>query len=246
MPLDPAFERGASLFADRPPASPAQVHPVPSLDFVPGLGLLALQESMAAQVCALCIVEHDGLPLAFHQDLARQALDEARHARFFLRAARELLPAFVEAAPEGHPDRAAAVRFLATGVGLRVPLEGAFYEAFWATDLLSRLVLLHLDDEAEAARRFETMLGAALQARSPALAAELTLIQHDEERHAAMGGRWVEALLPDPGHRALEIARIRRLRAVTLLIGAAASREQPVEQLLRWAAEKGAALAAGR
>lgn len=226
-PLDPAFALGASLLD--PPARQA----VSELDAVPFVWLVAAQEQLAAQVCALCIAEHDGLPIAFHRDLALQAADEARHARFFFACAVEALPDFVGRAPESHPRRAGAVRFLATGAGLELPAEGVLYGSFWHATLFERLALMQVDGERGAVDRLQKKLEAAFFRDHPHRADDLALTLLDEKRHERMGLAWLAHLVPDAAERARQMEAALSFRGVLMAMAFAEARGQSLPDLLQ-------------
>lgn len=225
-PLDPVFALGPSLL-DQP-----REQPVSPLDAVPAVWTLAAQEHLAVQVCALCIAEYDGLPISFYRDMAQQADDEARHARFFLECALEALPGFVRDAPEEHPMRAGAVRFLATGQGLTLPAEGAFFSVFHRATLFERLVLLQVDGERGATGRLRTAQKAAFFQEHRQYADGLALTIADEDRHERMGERWLAHLVPDEAERARQFEDAMVHRGVLLAAAFAEARGQSFPDLL--------------
>lgn len=203
----------------------------------PFLWFLSIREEMAAELCALSMVEYDGMPLAFYRDFAKQAWDEMRHALFFFRVGVEQLPDFLATAPADHPLVAGARRFQETGRGLPVPREKNLYELTWNATLTERLVLMHLDTETPGLASFAHELRSDFCARHPAVAAELELASHDEASHARFGKTWLEHLVPDKGDRKLAIERALLLRGVLMLTAFSHYHETPlIEMMTRFAA----------
>jgi hypothetical protein len=210
--LDPVFERAQSVLDRRHPAfEPSD----------PGAAehywCLSAQETLAADLCALCAVEYDGLPLAFYYDMAFQAWDESRHAVCYLRLGIELLEAARSTYAADHPVLLAAAPFFSTGRGLPVALEGNFYEAIYNCDLVQRLVLMQHDSEAPGIRPKRRLLRTPFVTERPLLRDVLFFDMHDEMNHARIGATWLRHLLPDRDTRRAAIEETRLLRGFFLL-----------------------------
>ncbi len=199
----------------------------------PASWCLSTREAMAAELCALSSIEHDGLPLAFHRDLAKQCWDEVRHAQLFLEIGIAELPDFLARAPADHPLLPGARRFAAEGTGLPAPREGNLYEAIWNCSLQERLVLMHLDTEGPGVGGFVRDLRSDFCRARPEVAEKLRVALHDEASHARLGRRWLEHLLPDPAERAAKAGEARRLRGLLLLAGIAGHERQPLLAVLQ-------------
>ena len=218
--LDPIFKPTYSIL-DREAVTAAGSHRAPLF------WNLALRESAAAELCALSIVEHDGLPLAFHRDFAKQAWDESRHARLFLEEAIALLPEFLTQVPADHPLAAAAQRFLdSPDAGLPVPLERGLYDTIWSCSLEERLILLHVDTETPGVAGFQRELRGPFCKAHPQVAAKLEIATRDEASHARLGKAWLTWLVPNAAERQARIEQALLQRGVLILTSAA--RHQPV------------------
>ncbi len=187
---------------------------------------------MAAELCALNVLEYDGLPLAYYRDFAKQCWDEVRHAQFYLRLAVELLHDFMARAPAGHPLLPGARAFLATGKGLGVPREGNLYVVAWSAPLDERLVLMHLDTEAPAVPALRRELESPFCAKNPGIASDLALTLLDEAAHARIGKRWLAHLHPEPERRDAAIERARMLRGVYVAAALAAGAGLPLGEVI--------------
>ena len=196
--------------------------------------LAGLRESMAAQLCALCVIEYDGLPLAYYRDFAKQTWDEMRHALFFLELGKTLLPEFLAAAPRGHRLVPGARHFQRTGRGLPCPVERNLYEVAWNATLPQRLVLMHLDTETPGIARFKQELKADAFRSRPLQAEGLRLSTHDEATHARLGRTWLQHLLPERSARRAEIARTRLLRGAFLMAAFSHYHQRPLAELAGW------------
>ena len=224
--LDPVFQPAFSLLDGPEPTGPND------FDRAPGFWCLAIREAMAAELCALCIVEYDGLPLAYYEDFGKQCADEARHAVFYLRAAIELLPGFLRDAPADHPLLEGACRYLRTGEGLGVPVEGNLYEVARLATLEERLVLMHVDTEGPSIRDLLRDLDSPFVSARPWLRRDLELTAHDEAAHARLGARWLHALVPDRQQRSTLLARTRLLRGLYVATAMAEAHGLPLPQVI--------------
>jgi hypothetical protein len=235
--IDPVFEPEGALL-DAATRQAFETHRAPYLWF------LSIREEMASELCALSMVEYDGMPLAFYRDFAKQAWDEMRHALFFFRIGVEQLPDFLEKAPADHPLLAGARRYRDTGRGLPVPREKNLYELTWNATLTERLVLMHIDTETPGLAGFAHELRSDFCARHPAIAAELELASHDEASHARFGKTWLEHLVPDKTDRKAAIERALLLRGLLMLTAFSHYQETPlIEMMTRLVAPPGAASA---
>ncbi len=228
VPLDPVFKRSFSLLDEGRDLSLSGLEH----DRAPYYWCLANREAMAAELCALCLIEYDGLPLDYFCDFARQAWDEVRHAEFFLRLGLHLLPGFVAQAPAGHPLLPDARAHLETGAGLPVPREGNLYEAARAGTLVERLVLMHHDEETIGLGGLVQQAASPFWRARPAFAAELEVTVHDEAFHTRLGRRWLEHLEPDRAQREARIEEARALRGFHILQSLSAWSGRPLADLL--------------
>jgi hypothetical protein len=225
--LDPIFVPTFSLLQDSRTALS-----LGETDSSPHLWCLSIREAMAAELCALSLVEYDGLPLAFYRDFAKQAWDEMGHALFFLDCSLELLPAFAASARRDHPMMAGIRRYFATGRGLAVPLERNLYEVAWNATLPQRLILMHLDAEAPGLGVFERRLRSRFWKDHPALHSGLAATTREEASHVRIGARWIDHLLPDAGERRRVIHQTMLLRGVLLLAAASHYHRVPLLELM--------------
>lgn len=197
VPLDPAFRPAYSLAERNVPGfsnSPKQA--------AAHYWCTAVREANAADLCALCVIEYDGLPLAFYVDFVKQTWDEVRHAEFFLAVGKRLLR-------ETGDD--------STSSDLPIPRERGLYEAMLNATLSERLVLMHLDTETPGIKTFSSEIESELCRHRPEIAAGLSVIRRDEISHSRIGKRWLEFLLPDRSRREEEVENARLLRGFLLL-----------------------------
>ncbi len=206
--VDGAFEPTYSLATQPTPAFGTTLR-----ECVPYFWSLSVREAMAADLCLLSIVEYDGLPLGFHQDMAKQAWDEALHAVYFLGEARSLLPELAAALAAGDPLRAV----VDDGHPLPVPQERNLFEAIWSMDLVDRLVLMHHDTETPAIPRLLEQMDGPFCRRYPRVAAALEIVRLDEISHSRFGNHWLRELVPDRDERLAAIERARLLRGLYIL-----------------------------
>jgi hypothetical protein len=223
--IDPIFEPSYTVL-DRKSVAACSTHRAPHF------WNLALREATAAELCALSIVEQDGLPLAFYRDFAKQAWDETRHARLFLDSAVELIPEFLAESPPDHPFVPAARRFLETRSGLPVAREKGLYEAIWNCSLEERLVLLHVDTEAPGVAGFQRELRGSFCKSHPEIAERLQIATRDEAAHARLGRAWLQFLLPEPAERKSRIDEALLMRGVLLLSGISHHGQKPLHVLM--------------
>lgn len=198
------------------------------------LWCLSLHELTAGQLCALCLIEYDGLPLAFYRDMAKQFYDETRHASFFLEAATALMP-YIERtkSPKAAHLRTAVKRYKALGVGLPVPLEGNLFETFWNSDLIERLVLMHLDTETPGVAVIRRHGAARVWMQHPDIRRGFEVVAADEKTHAKIGSNWIKYLLPDRDERLRAIDDARLLRGMLIATSIAHKRDEPVAAVIR-------------
>ena len=224
--LDPIFAPTYSVL-DREAVAQAGSHRAPLF------WNLALRESAAAELCALSIVEHDGLPLAFHRDFAKQAWDESRHARLFLAEALDLLPELLSQVPEDHPMACAVRRYQACPeVGLPVPLERGLYDTIWSCSLEERLILLHIDTETPGVAGFQRELRGPFCKSHPAVAGRLEIATRDEASHARLGKAWLTWLVPKAAERTARIEQALLQRGVLILTSVARHEPVPLRALI--------------
>ena len=203
------------------------------LDRAPYYWGLGLREASAADLCALCVVEYDGLPVAYYRDFAKQAADEVRHGEFFLGVGLSLLPEFVAKAEPGHLLLAHAEEHLRRGTGLPVPLEGGLSAVARDTSLEQRLVLMHLDTETPGVGAFHEQARSDWAQARPWIAQGIEATVHDEAAHARIGRRWLEHLAPDRDERAQVIERARALRGFFVFGGLAGPNGVGLPELLQ-------------
>jgi len=179
--LDPVFEPTHSLLDTPPPAYGDQPQQA-----VPSFWVLAAKEAMAADLCALCVVEYDGMPAAFYADLGKQAWDETRHAIAYLELAIGLLPELEHSIDVDHELARVLGRFRTAGRGLPVPLERTLYEAFWTANLPQRLILMQIDTKEPGVGTIRAQAQSGYALDHPAIGAVLEVLMHDEITHAEM------------------------------------------------------------
>ncbi|MGD1056572.1 MAG: hypothetical protein ABR992_04080 [Solirubrobacteraceae bacterium] len=184
---------------------------------VPYMWYLAIREAMASDLCSLCLAEYDGLPLPFYLEAAKQSLDEAGHAEYFLLGAIEMLGELEDALDEDDPLMPYLAKFRRSGRGLPVPLEGNLYESIWAADLGERLVLLHHDTEAPAVKKLKRRLRGEFCKSHPLLERSFKITRYDEISHASIGARWLRVLYPTTKERKQALEHARRMRGMLVL-----------------------------
>lgn len=211
-PIDPVFKSTYSL-TERPEPSFSD----DLKELVPYFWTLAMSEAITSDLCFLNSVEYDGLPIAFHRDMAKQAWDEIRHARFYLSCSIDLFPE-VESDLAGDSDLAVAIRtFKSTGTGLSVPVERHLSEALWNASLAERLILIQYRTEAPTVQRLTKKLRSNVCSRYPHIAHGLEIDRYDEKSHAQIGLNWLKHLIPDPSERKAAIHAADGVRPVLLL-----------------------------
>jgi hypothetical protein len=184
---------------------------------VPYLWTTVVGETMAAELCALSSVEYDGLPLAFHRDMAKQAWDEMRHAVYYLEAAVALLPTLESRLDESDPLKASLVAFRERQAGLPIPRELNLYETVLNSSLPERLILFQIQTEAPGASRKKRNLQSEVCQIYPDLARALEYDLRDEIVHARIGKIWLPYLVPDAAERRQLIEITGLLRGLLLL-----------------------------
>lgn len=184
---------------------------------VPYFWSLAIRESLAADLCALSIVEYDQMPLSFYRDMAKQSWDEMRHSTYFFDLALTLIPELVDQLDTDHPLHANLTRFLATREGLPIPRERNLYEAILNASLVERLVLLHRDTETPGILRIKEKINSEFCSSRPHIGAALEIVMRDEVTHSRFGNVWLKHLIPDARERQDAIATTELLRGVLLL-----------------------------
>lgn len=212
VPLDDSFTPTYSLLQQAVPGFGESVTQV-----VPYFWGLAIRESLAADLCALSIVEYDGMPLKFYLDMSKQSWDEMRHSQFFFDKAVELLPELLEELEEDDPLLANVHQFMSSGKGLPIPKERNLYEAILNASLIERLILLHRDTETPGIIRIQEKISSPFSIQRPWLADALTVVMRDEVTHAGFGNTWLEYLIPNQMEREDVILNTELLRGVYLL-----------------------------
>lgn len=193
---------------------------------------LSIKECLAAELCALNIAEYDGLPLAFYCDMAKQMLDECRHACHFVNTALRWLSArsCLDGEDSGFKinDGNSSAQF-----ELSIPREGNFFETIHASDLAERLILMNIKTESIAVRRLKERLESRLCANSHfhMLATEVDL--QDEISHVRIGTVWLKHLFPDPEQRKSKIDDTMLLRGVLMLNTIAVSQDRCVSDMIK-------------
>ncbi len=223
---DPILKPSYSLLEQREPQfgqSLAQV--------VPYLWTVSIRETLAAELCALSSIEYDGLPLAFHADMSKQAWDEMRHAVYYLDVALGLIPALIAKLGRKDPLRAILLSFR-RGQGLPIPLEGNLYEAMLNASLAERLILFQVQTEAPSAARKKRQMESALCHAYPELRVALEYDLRDEIAHARIGQTWLRYLLPSRADRWRAVEMTDRLRSVLILTSFAHHHEVPLPHLI--------------
>lgn len=150
-------------------------------------------EIAAMEVCSYSLLRFREMPIAFMLDMARQAWDEARHAR--------------------------AVGGMLRDAGVRVggfPYTNVVIERYrLARDVREVLAVQQLVQEANAVE-VTPHLAAALRARGrEELAAAFDRINVDESLHVRIGNRWLRFVLRDDRRRYLTVLR-RAARRIDL------------------------------
>ena len=210
--LDPSFSREYSLQDYMAPVR------ADSLDLVvPYFWTLSTREAMVCDSCLLSSFEYDGLPLRFHQDMAQQAADEARHAVMYLDLAIELMPAYLASA--NADDRTAIIiREFLDGTGrLPVPKEGNLYPCMWHASLEERLVIMQIATEGEAVSSTRRAIDSSLAQTFPSVKRAFEVDYYDEVAHTRIGTRWLRHLRPDARLRKTAIEEAALLKGVLLL-----------------------------
>lgn len=205
-PIDPIF---SLTLPDHSAFGP----PRTEAELAPHFWLMAFREARVADLCALTLCEHGGMPLRFYRELARQTWDELRHACFFLACADDLLEAFVASAGDSQLGEGART-FLRTGVGLPLPAGCDLYPALWPLRAPHRIALLQAGDEADLPAQLTADLDAPFFRARPKRAAELRWTIAEEEAHVRFGARWLEALEPDAAERQALVDEALKLRGV--------------------------------
>jgi hypothetical protein len=183
---------------------------------VPHFWTVCIKETVGAELCALSVVEYDGLPVAFYRDLAKQAWDEMRHAQSYLKIAIRLIPDLLASLETGDPLAADLTTFQQTGRGLPIPIERNLYEAIWNSTLAERLVLFQVDTEVPGSARKVARHNRSLE-RHPDLARAIEYDLRDEKDHTRIGRTWLKYLVPDPAERRELVRTTRLLRGVLVL-----------------------------
>lgn len=225
---DPAFEPAYSLMNQNTPKFGETV-----IEVAPYLWCLATRETLASELCALSAFEYDALPIAFYHDMAKQCLDEIRHAKFYFEASVRLLPDFLEAAGIEHPLHGPVTRFLQTGTGLPIPLEGRLYESMLNSDLIERLVLMNVRTEAPAVGRLRAQSKSPFCRLDDELARAFEIDTWDEITHARIGTTWLRYLVPDHEARKQVVARVDELRSMLILTSFAHHGPRSLTELMR-------------
>lgn len=190
-------------------------------DAVPYCWGLSARECLAADLCSLCLIEYDGLPIEFYVDMAKQSYDEIRHAAIFLEITKQLLPEFKSLLPKNHELYRAIETFQTTGSGLPIPLERNLYETMWNTTLEERFILMHHDTEAPGIQRIRSKLESEFCRAYPTIANQFEIVMREEVSHARIGDRWLKYLLPNPINRSNAIKHARLLRGILILTSSA-------------------------
>lgn len=198
---------------------------------IPYFWSLALRESLAADLCALSIVEYDAMPMQFYCDMAKQCWDEMRHSTYFLDLAKRLMPEFERNGGDDPLSRDIA-RYLETGRGLPIPRERNLYEAILNASLAERLILLHRDTETPGITRIKEKIASPFCRSHPEIAEALEIIMRDEVTHSRFGAAWLEHLLPDKAERDAAIELTELLRGVLLLSSFAHHGERSLGELI--------------
>ncbi len=225
--LDPAFTPAYSLLDESGPTFSDDI-----IEVVPYFWTLSIRECMAAELCALSIVEYDGLPLAFYRDMAKQTWDEMRHACYCLETAVALLPELEAALPEGDPLLASIRLFQEQGTGLPIPRERNLYEFAVNATLVERLVTLHHDTETPSIPLIKQKLNGEFCRTHPDVARGLQVFMRDEVAHSRIGNTWFRQLLPDAREREEAIEDARLLRSLLLLTSFAHYQDNTLSQML--------------
>lgn len=212
VPLDEAFIPTYSLLQKAVPGFGDTAKEV-----VPYFWGLAIRESLAADLCALSIIEYDGLPLQFYIDMSKQSWDEMRHSVFFFDKAIELLPDLLSELNDDDPLIGNINQFQSSGKGLPIPKERNLYEAILNASLVERLILLHRDTETPGIIRIKEKISSPFSVERPWLADALTIVMRDEVTHAGFGKTWLEYLVPDKDKRENIIEDTELLRGIYLL-----------------------------
>lgn len=227
VPLDDSFVPTYSLLQKAVPG-----YGDTAKEVVPYFWGLAIRESLAADLCALSIVEYDGLPLQFYIDMSKQSWDEMRHSRFFFDKAVELLPELLNELQDNDSLLDNVRQFIASGKGLPIPKERNLYEAILNASLTERLILLHRDTETPGIMRIKEKISSPYSAQRPWLVDALTIVMRDEVTHASFGKTWLEYILPDENEREDLIQDTELLRGVYLLTSFAHHGNQDLTSLL--------------
>jgi hypothetical protein len=204
---------------------------------VPYLWVLATRESLAAELCALCIVEWDGLPLSFYLDFSKQMWDECRHADFCRHAAVSLIEDLERELEPTDALLADVVAHREQAIGLPIPREGNLYEAISNASLIERIILMHHDTETPGITELQRQAESPLWAKHPEIAEGLSIVELDERSHARLGHRWLRYLVPNANERENAIDEARLLRPILILTSVAEHGPQELRDLIRETAE---------
>jgi len=206
---------------------------------VPHFWTVCIKETLGAELCALSMVEYDGLPLAFYRDMAKQAWDEMRHALLYLRAAIKLIPELRASLVTDEPLAIELANFERTGRGLPIPIERNLYEAIWNSTLAERLVLFQVDTEVPGSARKKKKQATRELDDHPDLARAIEYDLMDEQDHKRVGRTWLKYLIPDPADRRESIGATRLIRGILMLTAFAHHGRRDLGDLIADFSERG-------
>lgn len=225
--LDNAFTPSYSILSQSPPDYGHHIRHA-----TPYYWCLSARECLAADMCALSLLEYDGLPIDFYTDMAKQAYDEIRHAAIFLNITKTLMPDFKACLQPDEELFMIAARFEKYGSGLPIPLERNLFETIWNTTLDERFILMHYDTEAPGIHRLRQKLESSINKKYPFIGQQIEIVMREEVTHARIGDRWLKYLIPNPIDRANAIQHARLMRGILILTSSAHYTNKPLHSLI--------------
>lgn len=228
VPIDRAFAPRYSILDTKAPLYADNI-----TDAAPYYWCLSLRECLAADMCALNLIEYDGLPVDFYVDMAKQAYDEIRHAAIFFDISIHLLPDLKRSLTHTDVLFREIELYEMTGCGLPVPLERHLYEAMWNATLVERFILMHLDTETAGIRRLRQKMRSPFSLKYPYIAHQLDIVTREEISHAKLGSKWIKYLIPNQTTRLNTIKETRLLRGIFLLTASSHHCNMPLTTLVK-------------
>ena len=200
-------------------------------DIIPSFWSVAHSEMLAAELCALTIVEYDYLPVKFYWDFAKQSWDEARHSHMYLNLGFSFFKEMESTLCIDSKLYQIIHSYNDSKKGLPIPKERNTYVAILNSDLEERIILMNILTEGPAVARLSKKMKRSVSEEYPEIRRAYEFDRVDESFHARIGNYWLKYFIPDLKERKQRIEDAKLLKGFLLATSLSENSDENFEEL---------------